>query len=475
MNRRTLLRAGVGLTAALASRENKATTSATDCSCDVPLGESGLYCEKDACIAAAYDFGNIISAMPRAVLTPASSADIAAIVRSAPARKLQVAARGQGHSTYGRCMVADGVIIDMRRLNTIDEIHAGRVVVGAGAMWKSVLEATLVQGLTPPVLTNYLNLSVGGTLAVGGIGGTSSRFGMQTDQVLELDVVTGDGRELKCSRDSHPDLFDAVRGGLGQCGIVTRATLGLTRAPDRVRRYQLLYTDLASLVADQRRVMAEDRFDQLQGAIIPDGKGAWHYQLEGAVHYHSNSVPDDRVVLADLSDKRGAAVVIDLTYRDDAVAFEKLEAMLRSKGLWSGPQPWLFTFLAGSDAESEAAELMRGLTVDDLGTFGRITFYPLRTDAFHTPLVRLPQDSVAFSFNVVRVGTGKEKVEQSVSQNRALYEQIRRAGGVLYPVSAFPMSSEDWKLHFATRWPAFAEARRRYDPHNVLTPGYEVF
>ena len=412
MNRRTLLRAGVGLTAALASGRNKATTPAIDCSCDVPLVEAALYCEKDACIAAAYDFGNIISVMPRAVLTPSSNADIAATVRSALSQKRQVAARGQGHSTYGRCMVADGVIVDMKRLNTIDEIHAGRVVVGAGATWKSVLEATLGQGLTPPVLTNYLNLSVGGTLAVGGIGGTSSRFGMQTDQVLELDVVTGDGRELKCSRESNPDLFDAVRGGLGQCGIVTRATLALIPAPDRVRRYQLFYTDLASLVADQRRVLAEDRFDQLQGAIIPDGKGAWQYQLEGAVHYRSNSVPDDRAVLANLSDKRGAAVVIDLTYRDDAVAFEKLEAMLKSKGLWSGPQPWLFTFLAGSDAESVAAELMQGLSVDDLGAFGRITFYPMRTDAFHTPLARLPQDSVAFAFNVVRIGPARRKLSR---------------------------------------------------------------
>jgi cytokinin dehydrogenase len=475
MNRRTLLNAGVGLTAALASGKIKASTAAIDCSCDVNLVEAALYCEKDGCIAAACDFGNIISIKPRSVLTASSSADIAAAVRSAPSQKLQMAARGQGHSTYGRSMVADGAIIDMRRLNTIDEIHAGRVVVGAGATWKSVLETTLRQGLTPPVLTNYLNLSVGGTLAVGGIGGTSSRFGMQTDHVLEFDVVTGDGRELTCSRDSYPDLFDAVRGGLGQCGIVTRATLALVRAPDRVRRYQLFYPDLASLAADQRRVLAEGRFDELQGAIIPDGKGAWRYQLEGAVHYRSKSVPDDRMVLADLSDKRGAAVVIDLEYRDDAIAFEKLEAMLRSKGLWYAPQPWLFTFLAGGDADRVAVKLMQRLTVDDLGTFGRITFYPIKTDAFHTSLARLPQDSVAFAFNVVRIGTGKEKVEQLVSQNRALYEQIRAAGGVLYPVSAFPMSSEDWKLHFATRWPALAEARRRYDPHSVLTPGYEVF
>ena len=79
------------------------------------------------------------------------------------------------------------------------------------------------------MLTNYLGLSVGGTLAVGGIGGTSSRRGMQTDQVVALDVVTGEGRELKCSRELNADLFDAIRGGLAQCGIITRATLRLER------------------------------------------------------------------------------------------------------------------------------------------------------------------------------------------------------------------------------------------------------
>jgi FAD/FMN-containing dehydrogenase len=53
------------------------------------------------------------------------------------------------------------------------------VVVDAGAKWSEVLAATLPQGLTPPVLTDYLELSVGGTLVVGGIGGTTSRYGMQ--------------------------------------------------------------------------------------------------------------------------------------------------------------------------------------------------------------------------------------------------------------------------------------------------------
>src|SRR5207253_10205119 len=95
-----------------------------------------------------------------------------------------------------------------------------------------------------------------------------------------------------CSPAADADLFDAVRGGLAQCAIVTRAALRLVRAPERVRRFQLFYRDLATLTADQRGVLAEDRFDQLQGAIIPRADGGWRYQLEGAVYYDGDAAPD---------------------------------------------------------------------------------------------------------------------------------------------------------------------------------------
>jgi cytokinin dehydrogenase len=65
--------------------------------------------------------------------------------------------------------------------------------------------------LTPPVLADYLRLSVGGTLTVGGVGAMTARHGLQADNVLELDVVTGRGDLLTCSPERHPDLFDAVR------------------------------------------------------------------------------------------------------------------------------------------------------------------------------------------------------------------------------------------------------------------------
>jgi FAD/FMN-containing dehydrogenase len=110
-----------------------------------------------------------------------------------------------------------------------------------GATWAEVLGVTLPQGRTPPVLPDYLGLSVGGTLSVGGVGGTTWRLGVVSDHVLELEVVTSRGETVTCSPVVHRRLFDAVRAGLGQVGIVTRATLRLVPAPQRVRRSLLSY------------------------------------------------------------------------------------------------------------------------------------------------------------------------------------------------------------------------------------------
>ncbi|MBR1275178.1 FAD-binding protein [Bradyrhizobium sp. AUGA SZCCT0283] len=471
-DRRMFLSAGLGVTAALAS---ELTTSAQ--AVDRPPLPGNVSLEPEVRAATAHDFGRLIHRQPRGVLRPASSADIVSLMRWAKGQGVKVAARGQGHSIYGRALVEDGIVVDMSAMNAIRDIQQDRVAVDAGATWRDLLDATLALALTPPVLTNYLGLSVGGTIAVGGIGATSSRHGMQTDNVIALDVVTGEGKEVSCSATENPDLFDGTRAGLGQCSIVTRATLRLVPAPERVRRFQLFYRDLPSLAADQRRVLTEGRFDQLQGAVLPDGSGGWRYQLDGAVYHATGSAPDDKAVLSGLSDERSAAVITDLTYREDALAFGKFETLLRSKGQWSNPQPWFLTFLRGSNAERLAAGILAGLKGDAVGPFGRITFYPLFTKAFRTPLVRLPAEDIVFVFNLIRIPASNDAAtaERMLAENRMLYDRIREAGGIQYPVGAFAMSSDDWTAHFGSGWPQLREAKQRYDPGHLLAPGYNLF
>src|SRR4030095_247652 len=111
------------------------------------------------------------------------------------------------------------VVIDMRSLRAVHSVSADRLDVDAGADWGAVVQAALSHGLTPPVLTAYLGLTVGGTLSIGGIGTTTFRHGAQVDHVRELQVVTGEGQVLTCSETRHRDLFEVALAGQGQCAI----------------------------------------------------------------------------------------------------------------------------------------------------------------------------------------------------------------------------------------------------------------
>ncbi|MCK2218230.1 FAD-binding protein [Actinomadura sp. ATCC 31491] len=425
---------------------------------------------------AAADFGHVVRTVPEAVLRPGSAADIAAVVRWAAGTGRQVAAQGTRHSVYGRSQVGRGVVVDMSGHNAIHHVGADRIVAGAGATWRDVLTAALRHGRTPPVLPEYLDLTIGGTIAVGGVGGTSWRHGVMSDTVLALEVVTGDGQVRTCSPGERPDLFDAVRAGLGQVGVITRATLRLTAAPGAVRRYRLVYSDLDTMLADQRRLLDERRWDYLHGRAAPGPEGGWTYLVDGAALL-PGAAPDDAALLAGLADDRAKATIDTHDYRTYTDRFTPLENTLRGGGRWDSPHPWLFTFVGASRAGAVLAGTLAGLTAGDLGDHGVVSVLPLRTDAVRSPLFRLPAEPVAFAMNLMRIPAPgpASTVAAMVAGNRAVYERVAAAGGTLNPASALPMSARDWQAHFGPVWDRFAAAKRAYDPGHVLTPGYEVF
>jgi cytokinin dehydrogenase len=193
--------------------------------------------------AAARDFGGLVSARPAAVVRPASADDVASAIQAAALTKhLTVAARGNGHSVAGQAMAEGGLVLDMRAVARRTQMQlvlpgggAAFADVPGGALWEEVLHwAVSNHGLAPASWTDYLRLTVGGTLSNGGVSGQSFRYGPQVSNVVELEVVTGDGKCRVCSPSSHPDLFFAVLGGLGQFGVITRARIPLSPAPQTV-------------------------------------------------------------------------------------------------------------------------------------------------------------------------------------------------------------------------------------------------
>lgn len=426
---------------------------------------------------AAQDFGHTVHAPPLAVLTPGSVRDVREVMVAAARRGIPVAARGGGHSVHGQGQARDGVVIDMSALGRVVRMSDTEVTVEAGALWRDVLAATLPHGRTPPVLTDYLGTSVGGTLSVGGIGGMSHRHGLQTDCVLSLDVVTGTGEEVRCSPDRHRDLFDAVRAGLSQCALIVRATVRLVRAPGRVRRYQLPYHDLAAFLADQRRLAHEGRFGYLEGQPRPEPDGTWSYLLEAAAYEPCDRAlwpPSDAELLDGLAHRRGAEEVEDLPYAEFLDRMAPGEALLRTTGEWFRPHPWLNLLLPGAAAHAIVSTTLAGLTQRDLGESGLVLLYPVPTARSRTPLLRTPAGDTMYLFALLRTAPGDDPAARDalIAANRAVYDRARAAGAVAYPVNTLPMSPADWRAHFGAEWGRLAGARRRHDPAGILTPGH---
>jgi cytokinin dehydrogenase len=402
---------------------------------DAPQLQGELTCDEAALSWAAEDFGHIVHRRPLAVLRPASTADIASIIAFARSRGLPVAAHGQGHGTSGRAQAPGGIVIDMSTLAAVHAVEAGFVVVDAGIRWSQVLKATLVRGLTPPVLTDYLELSVGGTLSVGGLGGTSHRYGAQTDCVIELEIVTPKGEISVCSPARNRELFDAVRAGQGNSGVITRATLALIPAPQRVRRYKFACADSGSLIANQLRLLAERRFDYLEGQVRPDEEGTgWRYIVEAAAYYTPPAEPDDRALLAGLDVISGAEEIEDLSYASFLSRMAPGEAHLRSIGAWFHPHPWCNLLLPGECTPMVVAETMRDLTHEDLGEGGLALLYPIPTAGLITPRFPRPKAELAFLFALLRTAPPANPValERMLQANQRLAERASALGGTTY-------------------------------------------
>ncbi|XVF48993.1 hypothetical protein PTKIN_Ptkin03bG0232900 [Pterospermum kingtungense] len=369
------------------------------------------------------DFGNMIKAIPKAVLYPSTPQDIATLIKSSFNNSVPftIAAKGQGHSARGQAMASNGVVVDMTAMNnhrngtgiqiSTDGLYAD---VGGEQLWIDVLNTTLELGLAPVSWTDYLYLTVGGTLSNAGISGQTFRHGPQINNVKEMDVITGKGDFLTCSPTKNSELFYAVLGGLGQFGIITRARIPLEPAPKRVKWVRMLYSDFHAFTRDQEHLISingrkdKNALDYLEGQVLIDqgSPGNWRssffpieyyskitsliskhriiYYLEVAKHYEDQTKDTVDKVLQQLL--KGLGYMPGFMFEKDvdyAVFLNRVrseEMKLRSQGLWDVPHPWLDIFIPKSRIADINDRVLKGIVLERNITEGPVLFYPMNRE-----------------------------------------------------------------------------------------------
>ncbi len=431
----------------------------------------------------ATNFGHVIHAIPRLLLQPANADDVAAAVQFARENRLTLSTRGSGHSQSWVGVNDRGMLLDMTSLGSVGEVDEESLTidVGGGAIWGDIVRALAPRGVAPPVLTNNLNVTVGGTLSIAGIGVASFRHGTQGDQVAELDVVTGAGELVTCGPERHPDLFWGTVAGLGQCGIITRARLKLRRVKPMTRTYYLLYDDVHRFLDDSRAAMASEVWDHLESWASPSPQGTkpvsgrrqvfarWFFPFHLTVEFDPGSPPDDRAHL------RGLRPYENL-YTDDLPTldfFERLTPVFdlwKRGGTWEHVHPWMETVLPWETAPALLDAILPDLPPSIL-VGGHVLLWPAKGRSSRSRLFMRPRGEDLLGFGILPAIPPRFWPEA-----KPLLEQASRLsiamGGKRYLSGYVEFSDEDWRAHYGDQWEWFQEAKRRFDPDGILNPGF---
>jgi FAD/FMN-containing dehydrogenase len=184
-----------------------------------------------------------IDRRPLAVAHCLDETDVQAALRFATENGLPIAVRCGAHSMSGACVVDDGIVIDLSRMNQVQvDAEARRALVGGGALLRDVDAATQAHGLAVPTgLVGHTG--VGGLTLGGGMGWLCRMAGLTIDNLVSARVVTADGEVRLASASENPDLFWAIRGGGGNFGIVTEFEFALHEVGPMVQ-FALLFWSL---------------------------------------------------------------------------------------------------------------------------------------------------------------------------------------------------------------------------------------
>ncbi|MCX7644900.1 MAG: FAD-binding protein [Rhodobacteraceae bacterium] len=180
---------------------------------------------------------------PLAVVLPASTVEVAAVLRICHEERVPVVPRGSGTSLAGGALpTADSVILGVARLNAVLETDcANRFIrVQAGRTNLSVTGAVEAEGFFyAPDPSSQLACAIAGNIAMNSGGAHCLKYGVTTNNLLGVTMVLMDGTvvEIGGPHLDAPglDLLGVICGSEGQLGVVTEACLRILPRPEGAR------------------------------------------------------------------------------------------------------------------------------------------------------------------------------------------------------------------------------------------------
>ena len=441
------------------------------------LGAGGLVLTAEGRMVYECDMHTFYKGAPDAVALPIRTEQVQEIVKLCRAARVPIVPRGSGTGLIGGAMAPQcGVMVSLNRMASILEVdlpnRCATVQPGLINLWLS--NAVHERGwFFAPDPSSQMVSSIGGNVSTNAGGPHCLKYGITTNHVLGLEVVTGSGDLVRLGGKTvdHPgyDLTGIAVGSEGTFGLVTAVTVRLTHLPEAVKTVLAAFRTVveasetvSAIIASGMIPAALEMLDEVIITAINAGTGAGYPEGAGAVLLIELDGPRAEV---EAQGERAAALCREGGALSVSVARDEAERAL----LWKG--------------RKEAA-----------GAVGRLTAAYLLQDAV-VPRSKLPQimrEVVAIGAryrlriaNVFHAGDGNlhpmicydDRLPGELERAKEANEELLRAclalggsvtgehGNGLDKCKNLPLQYADADLNFMYR------IRGVFDPDRLMNPG----
>jgi glycolate oxidase len=441
------------------------------------VGPAGLVVTAEGRMTYECDMHTFYKGAPDVVALPTTVEQVQAIVTACRAARVPIVPRGSGTGLIGGAMAPQGgVMVGMNRMASILELdlpnRCATVQPGLINLWLS--NAVRERGwFFAPDPSSQMVSSIGGNVSTNAGGPHCLKYGITTNHVLGLELVTGRGDLVRLGgKTVDPpgyDLTGVAVGSEGTFGLVTAITVRLTHLPEAVKTVLAAFRSVvdaseavSAIIASGMIPAALEMLDAAIIGAINAGTGAGYPEGAGAVLLIELDGPRAEV---ETQGERAAAICRQRGALSVSVARDEAERAL----LWKG--------------RKEAA-----------GAVGRLAAAYLLQDAV-VPRSKLPQimrEMVAIGeryglliANVFHAGDGNlhpmicyddrrpEELARAKEANEALLRACIDLGGSvtgehgngLDKGKNLPLQYADADLNFMYR------LRGVFDPERLMNPG----
>jgi glycolate oxidase len=308
------------------------------------LGPDGLVVSSEGRLVYECDMHTFYKGMPDAIALPTRAEQVEAVVRACRRARVPVVPRGSGTGLIGGAMApVGGVMVSMTRMTSILDVDLPNrcATVEAGLINLWLTHAVRERGyFFAPDPSSQMVSSIGGNVSTNAGGPHCLKYGITTNHVLGLDVVTGHGDRVrlggKVVDGPGYDLTGLAVGAEGTFGLVVAATVRLLHAPEAVKTALASFTSMESaaeavstMIAAGMIPAALEMLDETMIRAINAGVGAGFPEGAAAVLLVELDGPRAEV---EVQAERAAAICRDRGAIDVRVARDEAERAL----LWKG-------------------------------------------------------------------------------------------------------------------------------------------